>query len=46
MAFERLAGVEEACAAAVVEPPSAGILTHSDAEIRRNVETNFLGPRS
>lgn len=23
---------------------SAGILTHSDEEIRRNVETNFLGP--
>ncbi len=23
---------------------SAGILTHSDDEIRRNVETNFLGP--
>ena len=24
--------------------PSAGILTHTDEEIRRNVETNFLGP--
>jgi len=24
--------------------PSAGILTHSDEDIRRNVETNFLGP--
>lgn len=24
--------------------PTAGILTHSDDEIRRNVETNFLGP--
>ncbi|SDD38545.1 SDR family oxidoreductase [Glycomyces harbinensis] len=24
--------------------PSAGILTHTDAEIRANVETNFLGP--
>lgn len=25
-------------------PSSSGILTHSDAEIRTNVETNFLGP--
>ncbi|MBC9824044.1 SDR family oxidoreductase [Terrabacter sp. MAHUQ-38] len=25
-------------------PASAGILTHTDDEIRRNVETNFLGP--
>lgn len=24
--------------------PTAGILTHSDDDIRRNVETNFLGP--
>ncbi|WP_417507335.1 SDR family oxidoreductase [Microbacterium sp.] len=24
--------------------PTAGILTHSDEDIRRNVETNFLGP--
>jgi NAD(P)-dependent dehydrogenase (short-subunit alcohol dehydrogenase family) len=24
--------------------PTAGILTHTDDEIRRNVETNFLGP--
>lgn len=24
--------------------PTAGILTHTDEEIRRNVETNFLGP--
>ena len=25
-------------------PSSAGILTHTEAEIRTNVETNFLGP--
>ena len=26
------------------DPASAGILTHTDEEIRTNVETNFLGP--
>ena len=27
-----------------ISPSSAGILTHTEAEIRTNVETNFLGP--
>jgi NAD(P)-dependent dehydrogenase (short-subunit alcohol dehydrogenase family) len=41
---DSIRAVVEAAADTTVLINNAGILTHTDEEIRRNVETNFLGP--